>query len=82
LHIFYSLLVCSGRTTTTKAGRGNQDTCQWLAGQVAIKTNRSDKTEIKKILKISGHQQVWAYEDGPWKEPGPPLLVAADLSQR
>jgi len=21
----------------------------------------------------------WGYEDGPWKRPGPPLLVAADL---
>jgi len=27
---------------------------------------------------ISDHQQSWGYEDGPWKEPGPPLLVAAD----
>jgi len=27
---------------------------------------------------ISGHQQSWGYEDGPWKGPGPPLLVAAD----
>jgi len=46
---------------------------------VVIKTNRSDKTEIKKKLKISGHQQSWRYEDGPWKGPGPPLLVAADF---
>jgi hypothetical protein len=30
---------------------------------------------------ISDHQQSWGYEDGPWKGPGPPLLVAADLSQ-
>jgi hypothetical protein len=21
----------------------------------------------------------WGYEDGPWKGPGPPLLVAADF---
>jgi len=28
---------------------------------------------------ISDHQQSWGYEDGPWKGPGPPLLVAADL---
>jgi len=27
---------------------------------------------------ISDHQQSWGYEDGPWKGPGPPLLVAAD----
>jgi hypothetical protein len=46
---------------------------------VVIKTNRSDKTEIKKILKISGHQQSWGYEDGPWKGPGPALLMAADF---
>ena len=24
---------------------------------------------------ISDHQQSWGYEDGPWKGPGPPLLV-------
>jgi len=29
--------------------------------------------------KISDHQQSWGYEDGPWKGPGPPLLVVADL---
>jgi len=28
---------------------------------------------------ISGHQQSWGYEDGPWKGPGPPLLVVADF---
>jgi hypothetical protein len=27
---------------------------------------------------FSDHQQSWGYEDGPWKGPGPPLLVAAD----
>jgi hypothetical protein len=26
-------------------------------------------------------EQSWGYEDGPWKGQGPPLLVAADLSQ-
>jgi hypothetical protein len=30
-------------------------------------------------LKISDYQQSWGYEDGPWKGPGPPLLVAADF---
>jgi len=30
-------------------------------------------------LKISDHQQSWGYEDGPWKGPGPSLLVAADF---
>jgi hypothetical protein len=45
---------------------------------VVIKTNRSDKTEIKKILIISGQQQRW-----PQPLPGailipPALLVAAD----
>jgi len=29
--------------------------------------------------KISDHQQSWGHEDGPWKGPGPPLLVAADF---
>jgi hypothetical protein len=48
LHIFSNLLICANRTTTTQAGCGKQDTCQWLVGQVVIKTNRSDKTEIKK----------------------------------
>jgi hypothetical protein len=28
---------------------------------------------------ISDHQQNWGYEDGPWKGPGPLLLVAADF---
>jgi len=32
-------------------------------------------------LKISDHQQSWGHEDGHWKGPGPPLLVAADLYQ-
>ena len=46
---------------------------------MVIKTNRSDKTEIKKILKISGHQQRW-----PRPLPGailipPALLMVADL---
>jgi hypothetical protein len=46
---------------------------------VVIKTERSDKTEIKKFfLKISGHQQRW-----PRPLPGailipPALLVVAD----
>ena len=46
---------------------------------MVIKTNRSDKTEIKKFLKISGHQQRW-----PRPLPGailipPALLVVADF---
>ena len=40
--------------------RLRQTRYQWLVGQAAIKTNRSDKTEIKKNLKISGHQQRWS----------------------
>jgi hypothetical protein len=49
------------------------------SGQVVIKTDRSDKTEIEKFfLKISGHQQRW-----PRPLPGailipPALLVVAD----
>jgi hypothetical protein len=31
---------------------------------------------------ISYHQLSWRYEDGPWKGPRPPLLVAADLKKR
>ncbi|MCP4252602.1 MAG: hypothetical protein GY775_04170, partial [Candidatus Scalindua sp.] len=31
-----------------------------------------------RLEEISDHQQSWGYEDGPWKGPGPPLLVAAD----
>jgi len=34
---------------------------------------------LQLLSKISDHQQSWGYEDGPWKGPGPPLLVAADL---
>ena len=29
---------------------------------------------------ISDHQQSWGYEDGPWKGPGPPLLMVADFA--
>ena len=53
--------------------------CQWWISQVVIKTDRSDKTEIKKFfLKISGPQQGW-----PRPLPGailipPALLVVAD----
>jgi len=32
------------------------------------------------FVPISDHQQSWGYEDGPWKGPGPPLLVAADFN--
>jgi len=35
-----------------------------------------------KYYVISGHQQSWGYEDGPWKGPGPPLLVAADFLKK
>ena len=31
------------------------------------------------VAAISDHQQNWEYEDGPWKGPGPSLLVAADF---
>ena len=76
---FYYLLVCAVRPTTTKAGWGKQNTCQWWLGQVVIKTNRSDKIEIKKNLKISVPRQRW-----PRPLPGailipPTLLVVADL---
>jgi hypothetical protein len=78
MHISYNLLVYTIKTTTTKAGWGKSDACQGLIDQVVIKTNRSDKTEIKKFLKISGHQQRW-----PRPFPGailipPALLVVAD----
>jgi hypothetical protein len=31
------------------------------------------------LVNISDHLQSWGYEDGPWKGPEPPLLVAADF---
>jgi len=40
---------------------------------------RNEKKPKQRIPEISDHQQNWGYEDGPWKGPGPPLLVAADL---
>jgi hypothetical protein len=47
---------------------------------VVIITNRSDKTEIKKFIKISGHQQSWSRPlPGAILIP-PALLVVADLS--
>jgi hypothetical protein len=39
----------------------------------------SDAEAGTKTVEISDHQQSWGYEDGPWKGPGPPLLVAADF---
>jgi len=36
------------------------------------------KIHGKPPIAISDHQQSCGYEDGPWKRPGPPLLVAAD----
>ena len=36
---------------------------------------KAAKTLIDQDIKISDHQQSWGYEDGPWKGPGPPLLV-------
>jgi len=41
------------------------------------KVEEAKKKEIE--VKISDHQRSWGYEDGPWKGPGPPLLVAADF---
>jgi len=43
-------------------------------GKLCINLNK-----CKNIGKISDHQQSWGYEDGPWKGPGPPPLVAADF---
>jgi len=38
------------------------------------------KPPVEELIKeISDHQQSWGYEEGPWKEPGPSLLVAADF---
>ena len=46
--IIYNLLVYASRTISTKSGWSKKDTCQRWIGQVAVKTDRSDKTEIKK----------------------------------
>jgi len=35
--------------------------------------------KFRPVRLISDHHQNWGYEDGPWKGPGPPLLVAADF---
>jgi len=37
------------------------------------------RTGFEGMREISDHQRSWGYEDGPWKGPGPPLLVAADF---
>jgi len=34
---------------------------------------------IRPVRLISDHQQSWGYEEGPWKGPGPPLLMVADF---
>jgi hypothetical protein len=49
---------------------------------VNIKTDRRDKTEIKKfLLKISGHQQMWLRPLLGAIIIPPALLVVADLTQ-
>ena len=51
-----------------------------------LQINTSGLTDIcmdmSSVLQISDHQQSWGYEDGPWKGPGLPLLVAADFLKR
>ena len=49
--------------------------------QVVIPKPAGEHLDLKpkQKLTISDHQQSWGYEDGPWKGPGPPLLVAADF---
>jgi len=34
---------------------------------------------VEKEKVISDQQQSWGFEDGPWKGPGPSLLVTADF---
>jgi len=53
---------------------------EFLSGGITNKLG-VDLTVEKLIQQISDHRQSWGYEDGSWKGPGPPLLVAADLSQ-
>ena len=36
--------------------------------------------EIGRATHMSDHQQSWGFEDGPWKGPEPPLLVAYELT--
>ena len=47
--------------------------------QLSLNGDRYVNKEEKQRLEISDHQQSWGYEEGPWKGPGPPLLVAADF---
>jgi hypothetical protein len=50
-----------------------------------LPANHQNTSIEKKIVKIkinsgkSATTSSWGYEDGPWKGPGPPLLVAADF---
>jgi len=57
---------------------------QWIAVYYAVIRIGALSVCVSSAYKrdeISDHPQSWGYEDGPWKGPGPPLLVAADLSQ-
>jgi len=38
------------------------------------------RVAVRILTEISDQQQSWGYEDCPWKGPGPPLLVAYELS--
>jgi dipeptidyl aminopeptidase/acylaminoacyl peptidase len=52
--------------------------------------NKENRVEFYRFMEIFlgkhlGNQRPpasWGYEDGPWKGPGPPLLVAADFDNR
>jgi len=55
---------------------------QWIAVYYAIIRIGAESVCVSSAYKqdeISDHQQSRGYEDGPWKGPGPALLMAADF---
>jgi hypothetical protein len=52
-----------------------------LANDESVKRSSKPTDPIKQGLKKIKKSATtsWGYEDGPWKGPGPPLLVVADF---
>jgi len=55
----------------------NQEYCAAILTERSKLKGESMSLELLRI--ISDPQQSYGYEDGPWKRPGPSLLVAADI---
>ena len=51
------------------------DSVKDIASEIVI----TDCFSTDAVMKSADRQQSWGYEEGPWKGPGPPLLMVADF---